>query len=126
MAISPLSEVDAVIGYAVTRIPPEKILMGISEIIEFPEDAVMKIDVGSKLQRTGPGHIPQLMPAVIHGTPLLSFVQHLKQAHHRPHLGGIGIGGGAVPGRIHAVEQRHMAGQRDRGHHRGACSPAPG
>lgn len=28
MAISPLSEVEAVISYAVTRIPPEKILMG--------------------------------------------------------------------------------------------------
>ena len=28
MAISPLSEVDAVLNYAVTRIPPEKILMG--------------------------------------------------------------------------------------------------
>ena len=29
MAISPYSEVDAVISYAVTRIPPEKILMGV-------------------------------------------------------------------------------------------------
>ena len=68
-------------------------------------------------QRAGTGEVAQLLPVVQHRGGVPIGVQALEQARDGTHLRHIGIGQNSVPSGVHAVEQRHMAGQRDRRHH---------
>ena len=73
-------------------------------------------EIAGDCEAVGTGEVLQLLP-VVEDAVLLGGLCHFADAVDGTHLRHEQVGGDSVAGRIYGMEQRHVAGQSDGGHH---------